>query len=138
MLLGVDLTAFPLSARQKIDELCRGQKQQALAEAKERQMAAAKWYRDHPPKAIDGLGGQTSHFDPVLWSLLRNGTRAAPGEDREVQKWLARKHPEAFRVRHLPTKTQFGHGTTPVRTARQPGLSAVTRGEVRWTKSYEL
>jgi hypothetical protein len=134
MLLGVDLTAFPLSARQGIDALCRGQKLEALAQAKARQAAAAKWYRDHPPRAIEGMGGQTSHFDPVLWSLLRHGAKAAPGEDRDIQKWLARKHPEAFRVRHLPTKTQFGHWTTPERAR---GIQSITRGEVRWTKSYQ-
>jgi hypothetical protein len=138
MLLGVDLTAFPLSARQEVDALCRGQKAEALAQAKQRQLEAAKWYRDHPPRAIEGLGGQTSHFDPVLWSVLRNGAQAAPGEDREIQQWMVRKHPEAFRVRHLPSKTTFGYWTTPERrSARVQNIDAVTRGQVRFSKSYE-
>lgn len=51
---------------------------------------------------------------------------------------MVRKHPEAFRVRHLPSKTTFGYWTTPERrSARVQNIDAVTRGQVRFSKSYE-
>lgn len=136
-LLGVDLTQLPLSMRRSIDALCRDDKAAALVAAKARQARAAKWFRDNPPRAINGLGGQTHHFDPVLWSLARHGTNAAPGEDAEVQEWLARKHPEAFRVRHLPTKLQVGHWSTPEFRPVVTGIEQVSRGGVRCVKTYE-
>lgn len=135
--LGVDLTQLPLKMRQSIDSLCRDQKAAALVAAKARQARMAKWLRDNPPRAIEGLGGNTMHFDPHLWSLLREGTKAAPGEDGEVQDWLARKHPDAFRVRYLTTKLQVGYLSRPRRRMKDVmELTAVTRGGVRSVKSY--
>lgn len=131
--LGVDLTDLPLSMRKSIDALCRDEKAAALVAAKARQARIAKWHRDHPPRAINGLGGQTFAFDPVFWSLLRNGAKAAPGEDAEIQEWFGRKHPEACRVRHLPTKTQVGHWSTP---ERRQGIMGIERGAVRFSKQY--
>ena len=134
--LGVDLTRLPLSMRRSIDAFCRDEKAAALVAAKARQAQMAKWLRDNPPRAIEGLGGNTMHFDPHLWSLLRQGTKAAPGEDGEVQDWMARKHPDAFRVRHLPTKLQVGHWSTPEFRPAIAGVEVVTRGGVRSVKSY--
>ena len=122
-----------MGMRRSIDAFCRNDKQAALVAAKARQAENAKFFRDHPPRAIEGLGGNTLHFDPVLWGLLRNGTNAAPGEDGEVQDWLARKHPEAFRVRHSGTKLQVGYWSTP---QWRPSVHVVDRGAVRWTKTY--
>jgi len=136
MPLPLDLTDLPLSLRKSIDERCRDEKRKALVAAKMRQARAAKWLRDHPPGAIEGLGGMAFHIDPVLWSLLRHGTQAAPGEDQEVQDWLKRKHPDAFGVRHTATKWQVGFGSTPEFKPVIKGIQPVTRPGVRERIAY--
>ena len=134
--LSIDLTELPLALRRSIDEKCRDAKRKALAAAKIRQATAMKFLRDHPPRAVEGLGGQTLFMDPVLWSLLRHGTRAAPGEDQETQDWLARRDPDFYRVRHTATKLQVGHWSTPEFRPAVKGLEAVERPGVREVKRY--
>lgn len=110
--LEVDLSRLPLSARRAFDEVIKSDTMAEIVRAKARQLEIARWYRDHPPRAIEGLGGQTMALDPFIWCALRRVCRPAPGEDGEVQAWAAKKYPQ-LRVRHLPTRLQVGYWSTP-------------------------
>jgi hypothetical protein len=111
-LIELDLTALPLSARRTFDEVIRSETMAQIVRAKAEQLDLAAWNRRHPPRAIEGLGGQTFAATPFIWSALRRVCKAAPGEDVEIQKWAARKYPE-LRVRHQPSKMQVGYWSTP-------------------------
>lgn len=111
-LITLDLSRLPLSARKTFDEVMRNETCANIVRAKKNQREIAAYFRAHPPRAIEGIGGQTMAFDPFVWSALRRVCNAAPGEDAEVQKWAAKRHPE-LRVRHLPSKLQVGYWSTP-------------------------
>lgn len=130
-ILTLDMSQLPAAARKKADEMFKNETMMHLALAKARQMRMAAEARRNPQRAINGLGGQTRHFDRFLWSAARRVCKPAPGEDQAVQEWLCKKHPDLFRVRHLPTKTQVGYGST---TMLVPSTS--TTRTVRFTKTY--
>lgn len=111
-IMTLDLSRLPMSARKTFDQVIKSETMAQIVKAKKEQREIAAFYRAHPPRAVEGIGGMTMAFDPFIWSALRRVCKAAPGEEAEIQKWAARKYPE-LRVRHLPTRLQVGYGSTP-------------------------
>lgn len=107
-----DLTQLPLSMRLRISEYFKNEQMAAIVMARIEQQRLAKFNHDHRPRAIEGLGGQTTAMTPFMWSALRRLHPIAPDESRDLHKWAAKKYPE-FRVRHTGTKMQVGYFSTP-------------------------
>ncbi len=134
----VDLSELPLRTRQKLDVFFRDETAAQIALAKVEQAKIAKHYRDNPPRALEGLGGQKMAITPAAWSIFRKLCGGGEGQNpdvRDSREWLLRKYPEWFRVRYLPVKTQFGWLPPSVRTG-EGGLIADGRGAVRETIKY--
>jgi hypothetical protein len=134
MLLGVDLTELPKAIREKIHRVCTDENAAKLVQAKLRQEQIAKFYRDHPPRAIEGVGGLTMSYD----SYWINYFRWLTGEtsDDEIKKWMSKQW-DAFKVRHTGTKLQVGYGSTPERRKKESGAGAAPRNK-KFSKKYEL
>lgn len=131
--LAVDLSELPLSTRRKLDGFFRDETAAQIALAKIEQAKVAKHYRDNPPRALEGLGGQKMAIAASAWGILRKLCGGGDGRQPDVrdgQEWLLKKYPEWFRVRYLPVKTQFGWLPPAVRR-EAGGLIVERRGGVR-------
>lgn len=109
----VDLSQLPKSTRTRLHELHQSARAVKMAEARIRQAKIAAYYRNHRPRAIEGIGGEEIALDPYWWQYYLNEHRIAPGEDKELATWLKRRRAEWCKVRHAGTRLQVGHGSTP-------------------------
>ena len=142
LVLSVDLSELSLSERQRIDQVCRSETAAAIVRAKARQRRIASEARANPPRAIEGLGGQTMVMDPVVMAALRRLYKPQAGDDHEFWHWVKRKWPEYFHSRHEPIRTYFGPATH-LRRPEPIGRLVVGYGSttpqrnVRYSKTYE-
>ena len=129
----MDLSQLPRSSRQRIHEVQQNARAVSMAQARLRQAEIAKHYRNHRPRAIEGIGGETLALDPFWWAYYLQEHNIAPGEDRELAQWLLKRRAEWCKVRHSGTRLQVGHASTP---AWEPKITHVTRNGVKWRKTY--
>lgn len=109
MQLGVDLTALSKSQREALMKVCTDANAMEMVQAKVRQERIARFYRDNPPRAIEGIGGITCSIDPYLMSYFRMKYQWDAEEEGEAKEWLMKRN-EELRVRHAGLRVQVGYG----------------------------
>ncbi len=133
MQLKWDLTGLPLKTREFLRKQRDEATVKALLAANERQRQLAEHFRNNPTQAREGFGGQTMVFDPVVMAGMRREARGQAGEDREIQRHYAKKYPDLYKTRHLPTRLQVGYYSTPMLITRD---NVPTRPGVKFCRTY--
>lgn len=123
----VDISELPKNLRESIRANAVRDEEAKYQMAKVRQTRIAKFFHDHQPRSIDGIGEQTLAIDPFFVGYLQSQGVDFWG-DPDVKKWLDKRHAE-FRVKSTGTKTQVGYGS-----CLPP--SAPPSGHKKFSKTY--
>jgi hypothetical protein len=122
----VDLTELPRHLREAIRTNAVREEEVQFQLARIRQTKIAKWFHDHKPRSIDGVGEQTMAIDPFFARYLEL-TGVDFWGDPDVKKWLDKRHPE-FRVKSGGTRTQVGYGTGFQKSEKVKSLNQLNKG----------
>lgn len=105
----IDLSGVPHHLRTAIDKVLREDEQRSLDAAIKRQReAAAEFHRLGKARAIDGLGPQTMHVDPVIAEHWRQRRGVDIWQDDDFCRWFRKMNPET-RVESGGTRIQVGY-----------------------------
>jgi hypothetical protein len=133
----VDFSRLDFATATKVDAILRGQWDEQIAAAAERQRRIAFINHLHRPLAKDGFGERTLMIDPVVDALWRQYYGDKYTQDPELVKFLCRRNPE-ITVRSRGTK-EISVGWMPGRTSKRPiGLESVGLKPKRTSKMKTL
>lgn len=110
MPLIADLSQLPNGLRKKIHEVCTNEFTVQAQLAKIRQQKIAKFFHDHTPRSIEGMGGQEMALDPFIVQYLSLHHGADFWQDRDFREWVRKRH-DFSRVTSTGTKIMAGYGS---------------------------
>jgi hypothetical protein len=110
MPLAVDLSELPTDVLTKMHKALTDEFAAQLVQAKIRQQRIAKFYADHKPNAIEGVGGLNMAVDPFWIGYFNMLHGRQVWMDPDFPTWV-NKQEDWFKVKSGGTRLQVGYGT---------------------------